>query len=145
MAVSTADSFTANSAMKSPETFLTHLKSRATDNIRVHERLTAFQEAAQKKSYLQSISDPTIKEDERRCTTISAAAKALLASEEFALMISDIKGAARSSDETYPWHCICVLRIGSVLWVYDPIFDPASMSLKQRIDQILRLMMTKVL
>jgi hypothetical protein len=42
MAVSTADSFTANSAMKSPETFLTHLKSRATDNIRVHERLTAF-------------------------------------------------------------------------------------------------------
>jgi len=60
-------------------------------------------------------------------------------------MISDIKGAARSSDETYPWHCICVLRIGSVLWVYDPIFDPASMSLKQRIDQILRLMMTKVL
>ncbi len=115
MAVSTADSFTANSAMKSPETFLTHLKSRATANIRVHERLTAFQEAAQKKSYLQSISDPTIKEDGRRCTTISAAAKALLASEEFALMISDIKGAARFIDEIHSWLCICVLRIDFVL------------------------------
>jgi len=45
-------------------------------------------------------------------------------------MISDTKGAARSSDETYPWHCICVLRVGSVLWVYDPAFDPAPMPLK---------------
>jgi hypothetical protein len=115
MAVSTADSFTANSTMKSLETFLTHLKSRATNNIRVHERLTAFQEAAQKENYLQFISDPIIKQDERHCTIISVAAKALLASEGFALMTSDIKGAARFIDEIYSWHCICVLRIDFVL------------------------------
>jgi len=105
--------------------------------------MTAVEET--KSDVVQSISDPIIKEDERHCTTISAAAKALLASGGFALMTSDTKGAARSIDETYPWHCICVLRIGSVLWVYDPAFDPASMPLKQRIGQISGLMMAKAL
>ena len=145
MAVPTAASFTAPT-VESIETFLTDLQSHAIDNIRVYEHLTAFQEATQKESYLLSIIDEgTAKEDGRRCTTVFAAAKALLASGGFALMASDTHGAARSTGETYPWHCVCVLRVGAILWVYDPAFDPAAMPLKQRIGQVPRLSMTKAL
>lgn len=54
-------------------------------------------------------------------------------------MTSDTKGAARSKDETYPRHCVCVFRIGSLLWMYNPAFDPASMPSQQRIGQITKI------
>jgi hypothetical protein len=147
MAVPTAVSFTARSSVKSIEAFLTDLQAHAVDDIRVYEHLTAFQGATQKENYLRSIPDDegTDKEDERRCTTVSAAAKALLASGGFALMASDTHEAARSAGENHPWHCVCVLRVGVVLWVYDPAFDPATMPLKQSIGQVSGLWTTKTL
>lgn len=44
--------------MESLNVFLADLQSRATDGIRVHGHLTAFQGAAQKTDSLLSISDP---------------------------------------------------------------------------------------
>jgi len=145
MAFPTAGSFTAASTMQSVETFLTHLQSHATDGIRVHEHLTSFQEAKQKINYLQSLDDADEREDERQCTTISAAVKAWPASGGFMLMTSDTKGAARLTNEPSSWHCICVLRHNSTLWVYDPACDPDAMPPKQRIGQITGLAMMKAL
>ena len=145
MAVPMAGSFTAASTMQSVETFLTHLQSHATDGIRVHEHLTSFQEAKQKANYLESLGLAGERADQQHCTTISAAIKDLPASGGLTLMTSDTKGAARSANESSSWHCICVLRDQSTLWVFDPAFDPETMPFKQRIGQITGLAMLKAL
>jgi len=138
-------SFTATSTMQSVEAWLTNLRSRTTGGVKVHGHVASFQKAPQKIGYLNSVVSAADRADQARCTTISAAIRDLPASGGLTLMTSDTKGAARSANESSSWHCICVLRDQSTLWVFDPAFDPETMPFKQRIGQITGLAMLKAL
>ncbi len=138
-------SFTATSTIQSVEAWLTNLRSRTTGGVKVHGHVASFQKAPQKIGYLNSVVSAADRADQARCTTISAAIRDLPASGGLILMTSDTRGAARAANQSSPWHCICVLRDGSTLWIYDPASDPDTMPPKQRIGEITGLAMVKAL
>ncbi len=138
-------SFIATSTMQSVEAWLTNLRSRTTGGVKIHDHVTSFQKAPQKIGYLNSVVSVADRADQARCITISVVIRDLPASRGLILMTSDTRGAARAANQSSSWHCICVLRNESTLWIYDPVGDPDTMPPKQRIGEITRLAMVKAL
>jgi len=139
------ESFNVNTIMQSMKTYLTHLQTQVTDNIWIHQHLVFFQEAIQKINYLESLESADERVNQQQCITIFVIIKNLLILKELMLMISDTKEATRMTNQSFLWHCICMLRDEFTLWIYNLIVDLNTMSSKQRINEITKLIMIKTL
>ncbi len=139
------ESFNVNTIMQSMKTYFTYLQTQVINNIWIHQHLVFFQEVTQKINYLKSFESADEWANQQQCITIFIIIKNLLILRELMLIISDMREATWMTNQSFSWHCICILRNEFTLWIYDSIVDFNTMSLKQRIDEITRLIMIKTL